>query len=384
MPAASGARLALLRARLPPNRACRELRPAAASRVADDERGRRARRLPRRRRRPARAPLRARSRVPSLPPVALAGHAAPPARGGLRLAPSALRRLLRRRARRGPRLAPARRRAAAAADAELQAARPGCRAGAGHRPGATTPPARSTATYGFPERDVRRAPTTRSPARSAAPASSATSRRRRSPTERLGHLGDLALGHRREERQRDRARGDVLADRELALAVAEARGRRTSGGSPACRASTGCRAPPARGSSRRGRRRAAAGRRTRTSRGRRRPRPRTAGSTLEPASASRYQPATRARSASIPSSRSSCASPNARRDVGQPVVEAEPVVVEPVHVRRAALVALGVHPHLVLGRAMREHPALAGGHLLVGVEAERRRWPRPPTGVPSA
>ena len=33
---------------------------------------------------------------------------------------------------------------------------------------------------------------------------------------------DLALGHRREERQRDRARGDVLADRELALAVAEA------------------------------------------------------------------------------------------------------------------------------------------------------------------
>ena len=33
---------------------------------------------------------------------------------------------------------------------------------------------------------------------------------------------DLAVGHLREERQRERARGDVLADRELALAVAEA------------------------------------------------------------------------------------------------------------------------------------------------------------------
>src|SRR5438270_6200985 len=35
-------------------------------------------------------------------------------------------------------------------------------------------------------------------------------------------LRHLALGHLREERQRDRARGDVLAHRELALAVAEA------------------------------------------------------------------------------------------------------------------------------------------------------------------
>src|SRR3954452_7619484 len=32
---------------------------------------------------------------------------------------------------------------------------------------------------------------------------------------------DLPVGHRREERQRERARGHVLAHRELALAVAE-------------------------------------------------------------------------------------------------------------------------------------------------------------------
>src|SRR5947209_14180232 len=35
-------------------------------------------------------------------------------------------------------------------------------------------------------------------------------------------LLDLLLGHLREERQGDRPRGDVLADRELALAMAEA------------------------------------------------------------------------------------------------------------------------------------------------------------------
>ncbi len=60
------------------------------------------------------------------------------------------------------------------------------------------------------------------------------------------------------------------------------------------------------------------------------------------------------------------------RDVGQPVVEPEPVVVEPVHVRRAPLVALGVDALLVLRRAHGEHAALAGGELLVGVERERR------------
>ena len=48
-------------------------------------------------------------------------------------------------------------------------------------------------------------------------------------------------------------------------------------------------------------------------------------------------------------------------------------MVEPAHVGRAALVALGVDRELVLLGAEREHPALARGELLVGVEAERRR-----------
>ena len=61
-----------------------------------------------------------------------------------------------------------------------------------------------------------------------------------------------------------------------------------------------------------------------------------------PASASRYQPATRARSASMPSRRAELGQAERARDVGQAVVEAEAVVVEPAHVGRAALVALGV------------------------------------------
>ncbi len=68
--------------------------------------------------------------------------------------------------------------------------------------------------------------------------------------------------------------------------------------------------------------------------------------------------------------------PDRGRHVREPVVEAEAIVVEPAHVRRAALVALGVDPLLVLGRAHGEHPALAGRELLVGVEAERRRVTR--------
>src|SRR5436305_9408061 len=39
--------------------------------------------------------------------------------------------------------------------------------------------------------------------------------------QRRGHPLDLALGHLREERQRDRPRGDALAHRELALPVPE-------------------------------------------------------------------------------------------------------------------------------------------------------------------
>ena len=60
-------------------------------------------------------------------------------------------------------------------------------------------------------------------------------------------------------------------------------------------------------------------------------------------------------------------------DVGQAVVEAQAVVVEPAHVGRAALVALGVDALLERRVAHGDHPALAGGQLLVGVEAEGRR-----------
>ncbi len=50
--------------------------------------------------------------------------------------------------------------------------------------------------------------------------SGATAERPRRSASR--HAGDLALAHLREERQRQRACGDVLAHRELALAMAEA------------------------------------------------------------------------------------------------------------------------------------------------------------------
>jgi hypothetical protein len=69
--------------------------------------------------------------------------------------------------------------------------------------------------------------------------------------------------------------------------------------------------------------------------------------------------------------------PERAREVRQAVVEAEAVVIEPAHVRRAALVALGVDLLLVLGGAERDHAALARGQLLVGVEAERRRVAAP-------
>jgi hypothetical protein len=45
-------------------------------------------------------------------------------------------------------------------------------------------------------------------------------------------------------------------------------------------------------------------------------------------------------------------------------------VVEPVHVGRAALVSLAVDALLVALVPERHHPALAGRHLLVGVERE--------------
>ncbi len=67
--------------------------------------------------------------------------------------------------------------------------------------------------------------------------------------------------------------------------------------------------------------------------------------------------------------------PERAGEVAQAVVESEPVVVEPAHVGRAALVALGVDP--LLDPRVRAHhrPALAGGDLLVRVEAEHREVP---------
>jgi hypothetical protein len=62
-------------------------------------------------------------------------------------------------------------------------------------------------------------------------------------------------------------------------------------------------------------------------------------------------------------------------DVRQAIVEAEAVVVEPAHVRGAALVSLGVDPLLQRRVGHRDHAPLARGQLLVGVEAEHRRVP---------
>ena len=72
--------------------------------------------------------------------------------------------------------------------------------------------------------------------------------RRRSTASAPPHPRDLSLGHLREERERDRARRDVLADRELALAMTERLAVvASSGGSPGSRA---CSAPRARASAR--------------------------------------------------------------------------------------------------------------------------------------
>src|ERR1700683_1649950 len=49
-----------------------------------------------------------------------------------------------------------------------------------------------------------------------------SSQRRKGAVQPLHHAAHLPLTHLREERQRERARGDILAHRELPLAVAEA------------------------------------------------------------------------------------------------------------------------------------------------------------------
>ena len=50
-------------------------------------------------------------------------------------------------------------------------------------------------------------------------------------------------------------------------------------------------------------------------------------------------------------------------------------MVEPTHVRRSALVSLGVDPLLGLGVRDADHPSFPGGYLLVGVEREHRWMP---------
>ena len=59
-----------------------------------------------------------------------------------------------------------------------------------------------------------------------------------------------------------------------------------------------------------------------------------------------------------------------RGDVGEPVVEAEPVVVEPAHVDGPALVALAAQAGRLGGVGGDDHPPLPRRHLLVGVEGE--------------
>src|SRR5205823_6060566 len=70
--------------------------------------------------------------------------------------------------------------------------------------------------------------------------------------------------------------------------------------------------------------------------------------------------------------------PQGAGDLAQSVVEAEAVVVEPRHVRRASLVALAVDPDLVIAVAAYDHAALPRGELLVGVEREGSQVPPRP------
>ena len=179
----------------------------------------------------------------------------------------------------------------------------------------------------------------------------------------------------REERQRERARGDVLADRELALAVAEALAveahqvdRRQVGLALDARA----RRARARSSSRSTPRGSCT---TNTNQPRTSP-PRSAHGSSSPSIAGERLAVelghARARGEHLVEA-PELREPERAGDVREAVVEAEPVVVEPAHVRRAALVALGVDPLLQRRVAERDHPALARRQLLVGVEAEHRR-----------
>ena len=192
---------------------------------------------------------------------------------------------------------------------------------------------------------------------------------------------DLTLADLREEGQRERARGDPLTDRELALAMAEPLAIEAH---QVDRRKIGLALDPALGERADGLvaidARRAAERRTRTIRARRR-RDRGTGARGH---RSRQRLAVALRGA--PRAGRACPQPlelgYAERagDVGEAIVEAEPVVVEPVHVRGAALVSLGVDPLLLRRIAHRDHPALAGRQLLVRVEPEHRGMAAPADG----
>src|SRR3984885_8705572 len=84
------------------------------------------------------------------------------------------------------------------------------------------------------------------------------------------------------------------------------------------------------------------------------------------ANASRYAAATREHLVQVLELRE----PERAGEIGQAVVEAKTVVVEPVHVGRPALIALRVDALPQGGVRHRDHAPLAGGQLLVGVEAK--------------
>src|SRR3954471_226399 len=161
--------------------------------------------------------------------------------------------------------------------------------------------------------------------------------------QRRGHPFDLALGHGREERQRDRPGGDVLADRELALTVAEALaveahevdGRQVGlalHAAQAQRVDGLVTVAPTRDLDDEHEPAAAVARRVLA----RQPQSLDAGQGLAvPAGHPRAigQHAVQARQLGVA---------EGAREVGQAIVEAQAIVIEPAHVWRAALVALGV------------------------------------------
>ena len=183
----------------------------------------------------------------------------------------------------------------------------------------------------------------------------ASLRRRRRPSTARRRRATRAISpsrQRGEERQRERARRDVLADRELARRDARrSRGSSSSGGSPGGRACSGRRASRSARIVASRSTRAAARRCTRTSRARPPPARRDTA-----ARAPRCRRAPRRRRprrgpvpASMPVETLELREADRAGDLAEAVVEAEPVVIEPVHVGCAALVALAVDALLERG-----------------------------------